>query len=83
LKYVGCISVGKQCFHRIHVPYAPAAGACGSVLGLNTMIQVESSGFHSLRGHWIFQYHNPFSRTLALELAQPLDRNEYQESSWG
>jgi hypothetical protein len=22
-KYFGCISIGKQCFHHIHVPYAP------------------------------------------------------------
>jgi hypothetical protein len=21
-KYVGCISIGKQCFHHIHAPYA-------------------------------------------------------------
>jgi hypothetical protein len=22
-KYVGCTSIEKQCFHHIHVPYAP------------------------------------------------------------
>jgi hypothetical protein len=23
-KYIACIPIGKQCFHHMHVPYAPA-----------------------------------------------------------
>jgi hypothetical protein len=30
-----------------------------------------------------FNWPNPSSRTMALESAQPLNRNEYLESSWG
>jgi hypothetical protein len=30
-KYIGCISIGKQCFHHIHVPYAPAYSAVSSL----------------------------------------------------
>jgi hypothetical protein len=31
----------------------------------------------------IFNLSNPSSRTMALGSTQPLNRNEYQESSWG
>jgi hypothetical protein len=30
-----------------------------------------------------FNFPNPFGRTMALGSTQPLNRNEYQESSWG
>jgi hypothetical protein len=34
-------------------------------------------------GHWIFQLTNTSSRTMTLSSTQPLNRNEYQEPSWG
>jgi hypothetical protein len=38
-------------------------------------IEMEVTGFFNLP--------NPSSRTMALRSTQPLNRNEYQESSWG
>jgi hypothetical protein len=45
----------------------------------------EGRGFDSRWGHWIFLFNlsNPSCRTMSLGSTQPLNRNEYQESSYG
>jgi hypothetical protein len=57
--------------------------ACGSIVGWGTMLQAGRSR-DRVPMRWIFfNWPNPSSRTMALELTQPSNRIEYQESSWG
>jgi hypothetical protein len=40
-KYIGCISIGMQCFHHIHVLYAPGSRWCA--LQKNQHIHISSN----------------------------------------
>jgi hypothetical protein len=57
-------------------------GACSSIVGWGTMLQAWRSQIQVLM-RWIsFIWHNPSSCTMALGSTDPLNRNDYQESSW-
>jgi len=43
----------------------------------------EGRGFDSRWCHWNFHSHNPSSRTMALELTQPLTEMRTRNISWG
>jgi hypothetical protein len=63
--------------------YSHWIGARGSVVGWGTMLQGGRSPIRIPDKVDFFNLPNPSSRTMALGSTQPLDRNEYQESSWG
>jgi hypothetical protein len=72
--------------HRVSLTLPSAIfnlGARGSIVGWGTMLQARRLRVQ-VPIRWIFfNLPNPSSCTVTLESTQPLNRNEYQESSWG
>jgi hypothetical protein len=63
---------------------AQTDGTRGSVVGWGTMLQAGRSRVRvPMRSLDFFNLPNPSRRTMALGSTKPLNRNEYQEFSWG
>ena len=58
-------------------------GAWGGVVVKALHYQSDGPGIDSRWCHWIFQWHNPSDRTMALGAAQPLLKMSTRNISWG
>jgi hypothetical protein len=65
------------------LPYVLCATCRYSVVGSGTMLQAGRSRGLFLWDHWIFNWPNPSSRTVALRLTQPLTEMNTRELPWG
>ena len=52
------------------------------ILGAALRYKPEGRGFDSRWCHWIFHWHNPFGRTMALGSTQPLTEMSTRNISW-
>jgi hypothetical protein len=74
---------GRPCLTDIIQWVYPHLGVRSSVVGWGTMLQAGRSRDRIPDEVDFFKLPNPSSHTMALGSTQPLNTNEYQESSWG
>jgi hypothetical protein len=74
-------------FQSIHTTfcntYCVMIGAWGNVVVKALLYQSDGPGMYSLWCHWIFQWHIPSDRTMALGSTQPLVKMSGRNFSWG